>query len=318
MKKVLILFGGNSYEHEISCRSVNFIIKNIDVNLFDYELVGIDKNNEWFKVDKNNIIDINWKNYIINKIKNIIEYSKQFDKVFSIIHGNSSEDGKLQSLFELNKINYVGCNSYSSLICYDKYLTKLVVGNNVLQVPYVYYSESIDLENIEYPVIIKPCKSGSSIGINVAYDKKQLLEFIKVANNYDNNLIIEKYIKNRRELECAILEKGNELIVSDVGEIITDKWYDYEAKYKNNTDTVISNIDNNIKELVKYNSEKLFKLLRCKDFARIDFLYDVDEDKLYFNEINTIPGFTEISMYPRLINNSGIDYKDLITILLSN
>ena len=318
MKKVLILFGGNSYEHEISCRSVNFIIKNIDVNLFDYELVGIDKNNEWFKVDKNNIIDINWKNYIINKINNIIEYSKQFDKVFSIIHGNSSEDRKLQSLFELNKINYVGCNSYSSLICYDKYLTKLVVGNNVLQVPYIYYSELIDLEKIEYPVIIKPCKSGSSIGINVAYDKKQLLEFIKVANDYDKNIIIEKYIKNRRELECAILEKGNELIVSDVGEIITDKWYDYEAKYKNNTDTVISNIDNNIKELVKYNSEKLFKLLRCKDFARIDFLYDVDEDKLYFNEINTIPGFTEISMYPRLINNSGIDYKDLITILLFN
>lgn len=319
MKKVLILFGGNSFEHEISCKSVNFIIKNIDKSLFEYKLVGIDYDNEWYLVNDIDQIDKNWKKKNIVKIDNIINFCKNFDIVFPVIHGNTGEDGKLQSIFELYNIKYVGCDSITSLMCYDKLLTKLILEKySIPQVPYNIYKEDLDLKTIEYPVIVKPCKCGSSIGINVAYNKRKLKKYIKEALKYDNHIIIEKFIKNNRELECAILEDNKKLIISDIGEIITNgNWYDFESKYESQSDTVISNIDESIKKEIKDYSENIFKILNCKDLSRIDFLYDLDSKRLYFNEINTIPGFTEISMYPKLINNCGIEFKDIITKLLN-
>lgn len=317
MKNVLILFGGNSYEHEISCKSVNFIIKNIDKKIFKFEVVGIDYNNEWYKIDNVEQIDNNWEKKVNNKIENIIEYIKSFDIVFPMIHGYSGEDGKLQSIFELYNIKYVGCNSLCSLTCYDKLLTKLKVKeNNIPQVPYYIYNKKLNLNEIEYPVIIKPSKCGSSLGINVANNKKEFKKAIKIAKKYDNSIIIEKYIKNKRELECSILQYKNKLIISDIGEIINNEVYSYESKYINNTQTIISNIDINIKNNIRKYSKDIFNLLNCKDLSRIDFLYDLDNNKLYFNEINTMPGFTEISMYPKLLKNSGIDSKQLITKLL--
>ena len=318
MKKVLILFGGNSFEHDISCMSVNFIRENINTKLFDYELVGIDKNNNWYIVDKNQTILSDWNNNTLDKIDNIINYLKKFDIVFPIIHGNTCEDGKLQSLFELYNIKYVGCDSYSSLISYDKLITKIILEKyNIPQVPYLIYSDKLNLDNIEYPVIIKPCKCGSSIGISIAYNKKELIEGIKLAKNYDNNILIEKYLKNKRELECAILEKNNKLIISDIGEIMNESsWYDFDSKYKNNTKTIISDIDIKLKKKIKKYSKEIFKTLKCKKLSRIDFFFDLDAKRLYFNEINTMPGFTQISMYPVLMNNLGINSKKLITILL--
>lgn len=318
MKKVLILFGGNSFEHEISCMSVNFIKDNIDSNLFNYELVGIDFDNNWFIVDKNKLITNNWINEEKEKIENIIIYLKNFDIIFPMIHGNTGEDGKLQSLFELYDIKYVGCDSYSSLICYDKLLTKILLEKyNIPQVPYIIYNENLDIYSINYPVIIKPCKCGSSIGISVVNRSEELLTAIEEAKKYDNNIIIEKYLNTKRELECAILKTKNELIVSNIGEIMNnDSWYDFDSKYKTKTDTNISNIDIEIKKQVQKYAKKIFNLLKCKDYSRLDFFYDIKEKKLYFNEINTIPGFTEISMYPKLIINSGINPKDLLTLLL--
>lgn len=318
MKKILILFGGNSYEHEISCMSVNFIKENIDTKIFEFELVGIDKKNNWFIVDKSAYIDINWAKHRIDKITNIIEYIKKFDIVFPMIHGNTCEDGKLQSLFELYNIKYVGCDSYSSLVCYDKLLTKLILEKfNIPQVPYTVYSDNINIDSVTYPVIIKPCKCGSSIGINVVNNKREFIKAIKQAKKYDNNILIEKYLVNKRELECAVLEQKNKLIISDVGEIMNnDSWYDFDSKYKTKTDTNISNIDSNIKEEIRKYSNIIFKTLQCKDLSRIDFFYDLNDNRLYFNEINTIPGFTEISMYPKLINHIGINSKELLTILL--
>ena len=314
MKKVLILFGGNSFEHDISCRSVNFIIDNIDKTLFDYSLVGIDKSNNWYQVlcDK---VSKDWFNEKNKRVDNIIEYVKTFDDVFPMIHGNGGEDGKLQGLFELYNIKYVGCNSFSSLVCYDKYLTKLVVEK--IGVPQVEYYRYEDMDKISYPVIVKPCKCGSSIGINVCDDIESLKECVENAYKYDDNVVIEKFIKNKRELECAVLESGDKLIVSNVGEIVVDGWYDFDSKYVNETKTCISNIDEDVKNLVREYSVKIFKSLNCKGFSRVDFLYDVDTKQLYFNEINTIPGFTSISMYPQLIKEYGIEYSDLITRLLS-
>ena len=319
MKKVLILFGGNSYEHEISCKSVNFIINNIDTNSFEFKLVGIDFDNIWYEIKNNTYIDKNWKNNISKKINNINEYLKGFDIVFPVIHGDSGEDGKLQSLFELNNIKYVGCDSYSSLICYDKLLTKLILEKfSIPQIPYIIYNKNINLNEVDYPVIVKPCKCGSSLGIGIANNKKEIKQAIKKALKYDKNIIVEKFLKNNRELECAILEKKGKLIVSDVGEIVNNgNWYDYEAKYTIKNKTIISQIDSNVKNDLQCYSKSIFKILGCKDLSRIDFLYDLDSKKLYFNEINTIPGFTEISMYPKLIKNEGIDFKELVNVLLS-
>lgn len=318
MKNVLILFGGNSFEHEVSCSSVNFIIDNIDTNLFNYKLVGIDYNNEWYEVKNSVLIDINWKNNIVKKIDNINKYLKEFDIVFPMIHGNTFEDGKLQSLFEMNNIKYVGCNSYSSLISYDKLLTKLILEKyDIPQVPYVIYNKNLDFKTLKYPVIVKPCKCGSSIGISIVNKKSEMKKAIKQAQKYDSKVIIEKFIKNNRELECAVLEKNNKLIISDVGEIINNgKWYDYDSKYKTKNDTIISNIDNKIKKDLQNYTKNIFEILECKNISRVDFLYDLNDNKLYFNEINTMPGFTDISMYPKLIMNSGISPSKLLTILL--
>jgi len=319
MKNILILFGGNSFEHEISCKSVNFIVKNIDTKKFKFKLVGIDYDNTWYEINDISIIDKNWNKNNNTKINNIIEYAREFDIVFPIIHGNTCEDGKLQSMFELFNIKYVGCDSYSSIICYDKLLTKLFLEkHSIPQVPYIVYNDNTNLNNIEYPVIVKPCKCGSSLGINVAYNKKELKKYLKIASKYDINIIIEKFIKNNKELECAILQDNKKLIISDIGEIINNgSWYDFDSKYINQNNTIISNIDNKIKENIKVYSKKIFNILNCKNLSRIDFIYDVDNNKLYFNEINTIPGFTEISMYPKLINNEGIDFKEIITKLLN-
>ena len=253
-------------------------------------------------------------------INNIIEYSKQFDIVFPMIHGFSGEDGKYASLFELFDIKYVGCDAYSSIICYDKLLTKLVLEKfGIPQVPYLIYNSNLNLKNMEYPVIVKPCKCGSSIGISIAHKKQELNKAIKNALKYDSNVLIEKFIKNKRELECSILEKGKKQIISDIGEIINQKqWYDYNSKYKDKTDTKISSIDESIKENIKKYSLAIFNILNCKDMGRIDWLYDVDNNKLYFNEINTIPGFTEISMYPKLLNSLNISNKEIITFLLNS
>jgi len=236
-----------------------------------------------------------------------------------MIHGNTGEDGKLQSLFELYNIKYVGCDSYSSLICYDKLLTKIILEKyNIPQVPYIIYDDKLNIDSINYPVIVKPCKCGSSIGISVVNNNKELLIATQEAKKYDNNIIIEKYLTRRRELECAILDANGKIIISDVGEIMNkDSWYDFDSKYKTKTDTNISNIDIEVKEEIQKLSKKIFDILKCRHYSRLDFFFDIEENKLYFNEINTIPGFTEISMYPKLIINSGINPKELVTLLLT-
>ena len=147
---------------------------------------------------------------------------------------------------------------------------------------------------------------------------KELRKAIEEAKKYDDNIIIEKFLTNKRELECAVLNTKSKLIISDIGEIMNEeKWYDFDSKYKTKTMTTISNIDAKIKKQIQEYSKKIFDILKCNDYSRLDFFYDTLEKKLYFNEINTIPGFTEISMYPILIKKSGINSKELLTLLLT-
>ena len=323
MKKILILFGGNSFEHNISCLSAKTILENIDTKKYEVSSVGIDKDNTWyiFNDNLNLLTEANWTNGNITKINNIIEYLKQFDKVFPIIHGNPEENGNIQGMFNLFDINYVGTDLLGSIISYDKVLTKIICEKyNIPQVPYQVITKNKPLKNIplEFPVIIKPAKCGSSIGINIAKDIKELNKYIKEAFNYDNKVIIEKFIKSR-ELECAIL-KDKKLKVSPVGEIkSSNTFYDYEAKYIKNSNLIIpANINKELQKEIQNLSLKIFKILELSNLSRIDFLYDYNNNKLYFNEVNTMPGFTSISMYPMLFNNLGIKTKDLITKLIEN
>lgn len=329
MKKVLILFGGPTNEHLISCRSAKNILENIDYKKYNVSTCGISEDNSWYQF--NDTLDLldngNWRVSSNNeKIENIVEYIKDFDVVFPIIHGTLGEDGKLASMFDMFNISYIGSNCLAHALGYDKYYTKLICSNlDIEQIEYVVlnkgekkYTKIIE-EKLGYPVIIKPCCSGSSIGINVANNKKELAKYIKDAFAYDNKVIIEKYIKNRREFECGILE-DKKIIASTIGEIIIDNgFYDYDSKYVNKSNIVIpAFISDEIETMIKNTSTYIFKILGCKSLARVDFIYDEDNDVLYFNEINTMPGFTDISMYSKVFDYDGISYKDLITKLIEN
>lgn len=325
MKKILLIFGGNSSEHEVSCLSAASILKNIDKKKFEISSVGISKNNEWFLFDSNieflenkKWLDVS-KN---NKINNIVFFLKQFDIVFPIIHGSNGEDGKLQGLLDLFNIKYVGSKTLSSALCMDKMFCKIIFSYlNIPQVPYFITDKKYDniKQDIKYPVIVKPSNGGSSIGINVAHNLKQLKKAIKIACKHDKKVIVEKFII-ARELECSIL-KENKLHVSTVGEIVSSNiFYDYEAKYKKGDSKLIipANVPKNIEENIKEYAKIIFSTLECDNLARIDFFYDEQNDNIYINEINTLPGFTNISMYSKLLEYDGIHFKDIITKLIEN
>lgn len=325
MKKVLILFGGKGTEHLISCKSAKSIAENIDRSLFSYEMAGISLTGEWYKFndDLAFLDNGNWLLGRIFKIDNIVEYLKCFDVIFPITHGNFGEDGKLQGFFDSFDIKYVGSKTCSSVIGFDKSLSKLVFESlKIPQLPYMVvgkkYSIFSIIDTIGFPMIIKPCCGGSSIGISKANNKKELVRAIKLALKYDSKIIIEKFI-NCRELECSVL--GNsDFICSYPGEIKScNDFYDYDAKYVKDSLTLIPNdLPLDVIDKVKEYSAKIFVGMGISDYSRIDFFYDESNGMVYINEINTIPGFTCISMFPKLMQHENINYTELISILINN
>lgn len=321
MKKVLLLFGGVSNEHEVSCKSAKSIMNNIDISLFDVTMVGISKDNKWYIYEDDiNLLD-DWINKKTTLIDNIVTFIKQFDIVFPIIHGNGGEDGKLQGFLELFDIKYIGCNVISSSIGMDKEYSKIIFNSlNIPITPYIVIKSVKEikkvLDNFDFPVIIKPCNSGSSIGVSLANNKKELIKGINEALEIDSKILIEQYI-NGKELECAILE-DKKIIVSDIGEIVSaNTFYDYDAKYNKDSITLIpANIPKNIKKQIQEYAKKAFIGLNCKGLSRLDFFYD--GKNIYLNEINTLPGFTNISMFPMLMIDKGYSYKELITAIIKN
>lgn len=327
MKKVLILFGGNSFEHLVSCKSAKSILENIDYKKFNVTACGIDKNNKFYIYSDSleYLNDGSWINCSSNKkIDNINEFINNFDVVFPIIHGRYGEDGKLQGMLDVLNKKYVGSNLISNAICMDKVVTKIICEYyGIKQVDYMILKENkIDIKQFEnkigYPAIIKPSNGGSSIGITIANNKKELMSSIDNAFLYDNTVVIEKFI-TARELECAVLE-DKKIKTSSIGEIKSiNSFYDYEAKYEKDSELIIpADINKSVEKQIKETALKIFKILGCKDYSRVDFLYDEKNNKLYFNEINTIPGFTTISMFPKLFEYDKIKYKDLITKLILN
>jgi len=323
--KVLVLFGGSSSEHKVSVKSAKAILENIDYKKFKVSAVGISKKNEWFIYDdKTNLLDENWLKKKVKKIDNVINFIKTFDVVFPIIHGSTGEDGKLQGFLDLFNIKYIGSKTLASAVGMDKEFSKIIFEHlNIPQVPYIvitstkYNVDEIE-DKINYPMIIKPANGGSSIGINKANNRKELFKAIKQAKKYDNKIIIEKFIK-ARELECAVLE-SKDLIISDIGEIKScNEFYDYKAKYEQNSETINqAQLPDDIIIQIKEYTKKAFIGINAKGLSRIDFFYDEENNQIYLNEINTLPGFTTISMYPALITAKNLSYTDLITTLINN
>lgn len=341
MKNVAVIFGGQSEEHFVSIISGTYISTNIDKEKYKVSNIYIDKKGNWYEykdIDSNISFGKEPKN--IKKINNIMEYLKQFDVLFPILHGTNGEDGTIQGLFEMLKIPYVGSRVLASSVAMDKIYTKIVLDKaNIKQVKhqyirsyndkYIYINENFNEKiceineivtlienNINYPMFVKPSNSGSSIGISKVNNKEELIEGINEASKYDKKILIEEGLEIR-ELECAVL--GNEdVIASPVGEIIAaQEFYDYDAKYNNENSKTIRHADikEELENEIRNTAIKAFKAIDGKGLSRVDFFLDKDEN-IYLNEINTLPGFTSISMYPKLFEECGIGITELTTRLI--
>ena len=340
--KIGVVFGGMSTENEVSVVSANSIMKNLDKSKYDIYPIYISKEGKWNRYTYENK-DIEFGSQISNieEIDNVIEYLKSLDLIFPVLHGLYGEDGTIQGLFELLKIPYVGCKVLASSVGMDKVYTKIIFEKAGLkQAKYEYirkdkekyiyidkeFNEKIvDLDevskiisnNLKFPMFVKPSNSGSSVGINKAENIEDLKKYIEYASGFDKKILIEEGI-NGREVECAVL--GNEdVIASCVGEIkAADEFYSYDAKYKNQESKteIPAKISEDIEQEIRKEAIKAFKAIDGSGLSRVDFFIEYETNQIYINEINTMPGFTSISMYPKLFEASGISYSELLDKLI--
>ena len=330
---VAVMFGGQSSEHDVSCVSGATIMKALDREKYDVILIGITKDGRWLLADS--IEDVESGAWRESKIQAIISPDAQdhglilfengqsrkqrVDVLFPVLHGMYGEDGTIQGLFEMTKIPYVGCGVLASSVSMDKWYTKIVVDDlNIRQAKYVPISH-IDMRNIDgcvakveaalsYPVFVKPSKAGSSVGVNKASGREELIAALNEALRHDIHILVEEAIVGR-EIECAVLG-GYEPKASDVGEVLSaEDFYTFDAKYNNQesrTDLHPVFPEGKMEE-VRADAVKIFKALDGFGCARVDFFMEKGTNEIVFNEINTMPGFTSISMYPTLWNEKGLD-----------
>ena len=335
MKKLGVIFGGMSTENKVSCISGASVIKNLNKEKYEIFPIFIDEDGNWYKINMPNHEKINIENR--TKIENVFEYLKQMDVIFPVLHGLYGEDGTIQGLLELLNVPYVGCGVLASSVGMDKVYTKVIFDKaGINQTKYVYvrkYNDkfiyvdnnfnekimnleevsSLTVEKLKFPMFVKPSNSGSSVGINKVKNLNELKDAIMEAAKDDKKILIEEGIDGR-ELECAVL--GNEDVeASCVGEIkAADEFYSYDAKYKNSESKTLipADISNEKSEEIRKLAIKAFKAIDGKGLSRVDFFMEKDTEKVYINEINTLPGFTSISMYPKLFEKAGIKYADLL------
>ena len=336
--KLGVIFGGMSTENEVSCVSGVSVIKNLNREKYDVFPIYIDKNGNWFEVqniEKNEKMGKELEDK--TAINNVMEFLKTFDVIFPVLHGLYGEDGTIQGVFELLKVPYVGCGVLSSSVGMDKAYTKIIFDKaGINQTKYVYVKnyddkyiyvdenfneEILTLEDIskiiikkmKFPMFVKPSNSGSSVGISKVTNEKELEKAIETASKFDRKILIEEGI-NGREVECAVL--GNEDVISScVGEIrAADEFYSYDAKYNNQESKTLipADISEKKSEEIQKLAIKAFKSIDGKGLSRVDFFIENKTGKVYINEINTLPGFTSISMYPKLFDQVGIGYAELL------
>ncbi len=342
-KNLAVIFGGKSPEHEVSMNSAATIISNIKDSDYNILPLYITKEGRWLLYDGciDNFANVPWERFgtpcilspdtsHIGLLRIVGEKAKSIpvDVVFPILHGSPGEDGTLQGLLELTGIPYVGCSVMASAIAMDKAMTKqIAAGLKIRQADYLVIHKDDDIKEIlknvrykiGYPCFVKPANAGSSVGISKVENKKELETALDLAFKFDSKLVIEKGIIGR-ELECAILGSGGaDTEASCVGEIIAGaSFYDYDAKYNNaESQTIVpADLDENISEEIRQTALKIFKAIGCRHIARVDFFLEKDTNKVFFNEINTMPGFTSISMYPMLWANMGLSISELVNKLI--
>lgn len=326
MEKVGLIFGGPSAEAEVSIMSAKIIARHLDSKKFKLVLIY------WYK----DFLFYPVKDFSgINKIKNnkglmVGQLKKLFDIAFPITHGRYGEDGVLQSLLESAGIKYSGSRVASSALCMDKAMFKnilesshvpqtkyFIIDLNYQQLPLSLHSREngnpLDKINIAFPIFVKPARSGSSVGISRVEKSADLLEAVKIACQEDKKVIFEQALINHRELEVALLD-GQKLIISAPGEILpSQKFYTYDDKYKlNKARTIVpAKLPLAIIKKIKLLAEQVYRLGRCEGFARVDLF--LVGNKILVNEINTLPGFTDISMFPLLLKDAGLSYQEIIT-----
>ncbi|MBU3111558.1 D-alanine--D-alanine ligase family protein [Clostridium lacusfryxellense] len=332
-KKIAILFGGQSTEHEVSRSSGASVLRNIDQSKYDIYPIGITKEGLWFEYTGavENIEDGKWETdeyYKIADGQNLL-FNKEVDVVFPVLHGLFGEDGTIQGMCKLSNIPCVGPGVMASAICMDKIYTKYLLEKfNVKQADYVVvnafeYDQNKELiidkieKKLGYSVFIKPSNGGSSVGISKAHNKSELMLGVEEALKYDRKILVEQAI-NAREIEVAVL--GNDSPEASVpGEVIPAKeFYDYEAKYKSEASKLLipAALSSVKLDVIKAEAIRIYQILDCAGMARVDFLVDKETEEVYLNEVNTIPGFTKISMYPKMWQATGKTYIGLIDELI--
>lgn len=344
--KLGVIFGGVSSEHDVSIVSGSSVIKNLDKQKYDITPIYISKDGKWYiytkPIEEIDILTIGEEIEEIKQIENLEEILRGLDIVFPVLHGLGGEDGSIQGIFEMFNVPYVGCGILASSIGMDKAYTKIIFDKaKIKQAKYEYirkYNESyiyVDKEfnetilsldeisevidkNLEYPMFVKPSNSGSSVGINKAHNMEELKKAIEYAAKFDKKILIEQGIVGK-EIECAVL--GNEEVISScVGEIKpAEEFYSFDAKYKNSESKVIipADLPKEMSNEIRRLAIKAFKAIDGKGLSRIDFFVNEKTEEIFINEINTLPGFTKISMYPKLFENIGIPYSELLDRLIN-
>lgn len=344
-KRVAVIFGGQSSEHEVSRFSAEAVIRNIDTEKFDVAMIGITKDGRWLSYDGpvgligtgewQQLAESSQKSQQVlltagSAIAEAEKDSKKIDVVFPVLHGCNGEDGTIQGLFELAGIPYVGCGVLGSALGMDKAYAKIIFEKAGLpQGKYLVYNRKNIIRDfdtivsevehtVSFPCFVKPSNAGSSVGVSKVRSKDELKDALLLAARYDRKILVEEFIDGR-EVECAVL--GNdEPAASTVGEVIPcNEFYDYEAKYMSGDSSRIiipAELPNDTIEQIRSYAVKAFKALDCAGLARVDFFVRKGTNEVIINEINTMPGFTNISMYSKLWAASGVPYSTLIEKLI--
>ncbi len=343
---VCVLFGGMSPEHKVSLRSAESVLNNMDTEKYNVFPVGIAEDGDWVlygSTDYSKLPTGQWLECPENRKAAISPIRGQgllifegdcvvrelIEVVFPVLHGENGEDGSVQGLLQLAGIPYVGPHVSASAVSMDKTLTKLVADNACVQqaawqlvrdYEVTNHMEQVIVrleEKFEYPMFVKPAGTGSSVGVSKAADRKGLEVALTHAAKFDSKILVEEFI-NGREIEVAVM--GNDSPVASIcGEIDSGaEFYDYDAKYVTDTSVayIPARIPEDVEEFVREQAVKIYSAIGCQGLSRVDFFVTHDDNRVVFNEINTLPGFTSISMYPKLFAASGIPYNELIDNLL--
>ena len=330
--RVAIICGGKSSEHEISCISANGILDAIDRSKFEPVLIGITKSGKWLLLpDDTTFITLNGALPTVPESGIEVSITSQglfsggknlaIDVAFPILHGTYGEDGTIQGLFEMIGLRYVGSGVLASAVSMDKSYAKPIFAAAGLKVAPGTVVTSINFElpsNLNYPLFVKPARSGSSRGTTKVKQSSDLKAAVEAALAFDSKVIIEQAVDGK-EIECAVLQSQGKTIVSPVGEIVISskyEFYDFQAKYLDDSmQLVFPDLPAGVEEKIQSAALTAFNAAGCEGLARVDFFYSTSGD-VVINEINTMPGFTPLSVYPKLIEKSGINYQGLITTLI--